>query len=299
MLVQGFLSSASSLTNPRCISKNKLRKVISVLLIASVTMLVINDTMIATLSHARRLRCRSRVENGSGLVNTAPNTKGDELRHLSKYDLFVDRLLEFDENLCETTYPDDAVDEVSYTADSEEAQREPSFTVGDNVTDEDGIVSDLRSEDGEVILTPDSDQDVTLDESERNLISSFESETKYVAPDDAVPSTKDQNTIAYVVPLCGCTEWYDPSGEDNTINEIEAIDEINGINETIKDINATNNEQPPVLGSELYEASAVIKSQVCEMTEESAENRRLGRTQKLRKLDEIGQLSAAEMGYTM
>ena len=227
------------------------------------------------------------------------------MRHLSKYDLFVDRLLEFDENLCETTYPDDAVDEVSYTADSEEAQKEPTFTVGDNVTDEDGIVSDLRSEDGEVILSPNSDQDPTLDETERTLINSFESEKVYIVPDDAVPSTKDQDTIAYVVPLCSCTEWNEPSGEDNTIDEIETIDEINGINETIKDINGinkTDTEEPrdeTVLGSELYEASAVIKSQVCEMTEESAENRRLGKTQKLRKLEEIGQLSAAEMGYTM
>ncbi len=79
-------------------------------------------------------------------------------------------------------------------------------------------------------------------------------------------SRKDLDTIAYVVTLTGCPGWYEIREE-------------------------------PILASDLYEESAILKAEVCENTEAAATNRRLGKTRKLAELGD--RPSAAEMNYTM
>jgi hypothetical protein len=225
------------------------------------------------------------------LENTPSNSTDDEVRHLSKFGRYIDRLLELDDTLCKTIYPDDAIDEVSFPANSTEAQKEPEFTVGidpyvdpnpgadDDYIEEivDETVSNITTDDGDYVIAPGGTRSdappktpryyehLALSEAEIALFNSLVTpdETSYEVAEDAVPSTADQDTIAYVLTL---------TGHDDT---------------------------EYISGTELYETSAVIKAQVCEITEESASNRQLGKTQKLRKLEEIGQLSAAEMDYTM
>ena len=82
----------------------------------------------------------------------------------------------------------------------------------------------------------------------------------------------DKGTIAYVVCITGCPEWYEHAGT------VGASDE-------------------PIIATDFYEASAILKAEVREMTEQANAVRRLGQTRKLRRLGD--QLSAAEMNYTM
>ena len=103
------------------------------------------------------------------------------------------------------------------------------------------------------------------------MVESFEVNLTDYDPEIAVErATVDDQTIAYVVCLTGCPVWYEP---------------------------AVDTTSEPDAGSDLYEASAILKSEVCAVTDKAAENRKLGRT---RKLDELGdRQSAADMEYTM
>jgi hypothetical protein len=262
-------SSSVPGTRRKFISKKFNRMVCPLVAFACLSMALLNREYVSIISHARRLKCRSRSNSA---VNGTEN--GDEEpRYLSKFDSLIDRILETEgPDLCDTPFPAGAVDTVFFTADSAEAQEEPAFVVAPSDPDL-YTVTTLQSENGVFLLVPFSDEGQTLDETERDLISTYETQIYDAATAVAKATTEDEDTIAYVVTLTGCAEWYHPPGSADT-------------GET-------------VLGAELYEASAVIKTQVCEMTDQAAANRRLGKTRKLRKLEETGQLSAAEMGYTM
>ena len=103
------------------------------------------------------------------------------------------------------------------------------------------------------------------------MVESFEVNLTDYDPEIAVlRATIDEQTIAYVVSLTGCPVWYEP-GVDTT--------------------------GEPDAGSELYEASAILKSEVCTITDTAASNRKLGLTRKLVELGD--RQSAADMEYTM
>jgi len=108
--------------------------------------------------------------------------------------------------------------------------------------------------DNEVDLSPVIEGDAALDEAGRGLMKSYDPIIYGAAEAIAKASTNDQGTIAYLVAHTGCSEWHDPASE--------AADE-------------------PASATDLYEASAVFKSQVCEMT------------------DQATSLGQGEMAYTM
>lgn len=219
------------------------------------------------LKETRRLKCLSRS-------NGAIDDNGDDVRNLSSIAKLVDRILEIEGlELCDTSFPKDALDNVAFEADSEVAEAEPLFLVVPEDPDASNL-STLLTIDGTFLLFDTNGAERTLGDAERNLISTYSPEVYVAEVAIATATTEDKDTIAYVVTTTACTEWYQPGGVNKIAGEVE-------------------------MGSELYEASAVLKTQVCEMTDLAATNRRLGKTRKLRKLEETGQLSAAEMDYTM
>jgi len=255
------------------ISRLKISKRLKIAAIASCLFILflLDRESLSEIRLARMLKiCRSRsnANTKSGYEETE-----EEKRQLEKYGQIIDRFLGYDGlDLCDTIFPDSTVNTVVIPADSAEAQEEPDFLV--SAPDENSTVSSIESDDGEILLVPvATGNDELLDESERELITSYEAQfyNATIAIDKA--STEDQDTIAYLVPLTCCEDFQQVSGTTGYTS-----------------INS---------GAELYEASAVLKTEVCQMTEQAATNRRLGKTRKLRKLEEIGQLSAAEMDYTM
>ena len=103
------------------------------------------------------------------------------------------------------------------------------------------------------------------------MVKSFDTTlATYDAEIAVLRATIDEQTIAYVVSLTGCPGWYEPVGD-------------------------TTGE--PEIASELYEASALLKSCVCTITDTAASNRKLGLTRKLVELGDNP--SAADMEYTM
>lgn len=96
--------------------------------------------------------------------------------------------------------------------------------------------------DNEVDLSPGTEGDAALDVAERGLMNSYDPIIYGAAEAIAKASTTDQGTIAYLVAHTGCSEWHDP---------------------------ATEAAGEPASATDLYEASAVFKSQVCEMTDQA------------------------------
>ncbi len=249
------------------------KTVIVLIAITCFSVSVLNNAISST--RQRRLAaCR----NKSGPMtesNISDNTSPDNHRKLSVsagIGEFVARLLESDQD-CDTAYPSGAVDSVSYDSTSEEAQQEPDFPIVPEVQEEvevSGVTSPVT---GDILIAPETIYDQFPDDTERGLITTYD--PKDYDPDDALikATDRDANTIGYVVTITGCPKWYQPSGTD-------IADE-------------------PNFGSDLYEASAVLKGCLCEVTEEAVGARRLGKTRKLRQLEDAGQLSAVEMNYTM
>jgi len=216
----------------------------------------------------RRLACvRTLTEEYSG--------NPDDIRHLSKFGEVVDRVLNLvsDESPCTTLFPDDVEEVVEDPGTAESAypgMDEPDF----DITTEDYFSDvDIADLDEVFILAPqDNDNNVVIDIdiAERNLITSFEPQIYDPIEADANASTNDSNTVAYIVPLVGCPDSYEPP--------------VDGTSE-------------PAVSSDLYEASAVLKCSVCETTEAAQTARRLGETRKLADLGDLP--SAAEMEYSM
>ena len=255
----------------------KFKKVLVLVALSCLSLALLENFAMST-NDRRHLKCMNkRGGSNDGLLSPTPviYTGGDEARYLSKvkFEQFVDRLLEVGGgDNCDTPYPADAEDTVAFASDSVVAQQEPAFDVVPEYPDEVDI-SEVETNDGEIILAPKTAQDKILDETERDLISVYDPLVYDPENATARATTDDADTIAYVVAATGCPGWYQ-------VSDADVVDE-------------------PDMGSDLYEASAVLKCEVCEVTEEAATARRLGKTRKLRQLEDTGQLSAAEMNYTM
>ena len=252
------------------------KKVIALIALTCFSVSILNNAV--SSNRQRRLEaCRNKRKSGPMTAsNILDNTSAGRHRKLSvsaEIGEFVGRLLESDNDQdCDTGYPSGAVDTVSYDSTSEKAHQEPDFPIVPEVQ-EDVEVSGVTSETGDVLIAPETIYDQFPDDTERGLITTYD--PKDYDPDDAVTraSNRDAGTIGYAVTITGCPKWYQPSGTD-------IADE-------------------PDFGSDLYEASAVLKGCLCEVTEEAVGARRLGKTRKLRQLEDAGQLSAVEMNYTM
>ena len=174
------------------------------------------------LSH-RRLRCRTMAEINAYAVGSEEHER---------------LLLSPGDGPCVTEYPVNAPDEVTFDAESPQANLEPSFEVAQEEVPL-PPVNDL----GEYILEParsDGFVEAPVVESQVDVLDTFVPEI--YDPDEAVLRSLDNDagTTAYAVAITGCPTWY----EDTTV--------------------------APDTGSELYELAAVVKSQVCETTEIAA-----------------------------
>ena len=119
--------------------------------------------------------------------------------------------------------------------------QDPNFDIADTA-DADLVVIAFGTPDNEVDLSPGTEGDTALDIAERGLMNSYEPITYGAAEALAKASTTDQGTIAYLVAHTGCSEWRDA---------------------------ATEAAGEPASATDLYEASAVFRSQVCEMTDQA------------------------------
>ena len=264
-----------SLSSGEAKMPNKFKKVLALVAFTCLSLTVLDNsvTSVNDLNDRRRkLMCKNHGSNKSKNARTLA-AEVEEVRELSNFEKFVDRLLvDPDNEDCDTSYPSNAADTVTFSADSVVAMQEPVFDVAPENPD-DVDTSEVVNDEGVILLAPETNSDSILDETERGLITTYDPQTYVSEIEIARASVDDEGTIAYVTCSTGCPEWYQPSGE-NIANE-------------------------PILGSDLYEASAILKCQSCAMTDESAAARRLGKTRKLRQLADTGQLSAAEMNFTM
>ena len=179
---------------------------------------------------------------------------------------------------CITSYPDKA-QEIVLAPDSDKALEEPTFdTIPEN--DDDSMFALSEGDDGKYILSPESEGDSLLDEAEFDLMDSYE--PRAYDPERAIAEAipDDKNAIGYIVVATECPELEQSSPSEGSPS-------------------GDYNENEPVIATDLYEASAVMKAEVCEITEKAVTARRLGHTRKLRQLEDLNQLSAAEMNYTM
>ena len=218
-------------------------------------------------SSQRRLNCRTISDFDQGSV-IGPD--GEESRNLGPSFTMFDRLLQLGavEDPCITSFPVTAQETV-LAADSPVALAEPTFAI---VPADDDAVFGFLSDDTVINIVPETVGDTVLDAAERDLVQSYEPVTYDPVVAEAKATTNDADTIAYVVSITGCPEWYEPGSEVGIADA-------------------------PIIANDLYEASAILKSEVCEMTEQAEIARRLGHTRKLVQLGD--QLSAAEMNYTM
>lgn len=269
-------------------SNAKKQKLLVCTAIAFLSMMVLFDDLTLRNHERRKLKCmqkRKAILNQFKLPPSSPlpleGVSGDvQEQDRSLFDRF---LAEFDEE-CDQPYPADVIDIISFTADSPVAQEEPMFDIAQEPDEVD--ISAIATDDGDFVLAPEQPGDNTLDETERDLVTSFYPEIYDADEAFAKASTSDEGTIAYVVATTACPvdSSYQPPNE-GTIGDPES-------------------------GPDLYEASAVIKAQVCAMTEQAAATsdtsatralssntsatRRLGKPRKL-----VDQISPADMFYTM
>lgn len=246
-------------------------------------MMVLFDDLALRKHERRKLKCmlkRKAILDQFKMPPSSPfileGVSGDvqEEQDRSLFDRF---LAEFYEE-CDQPYPADVIDIILFTADSPVAQEEPMFDIAQEPDEVD--ISAIATDDGDFILAPEQPGDNTLDETERDLVTSFYPEIYEADEAFAKSSTSDEGTIAYVVATMACPvdSSYQPPNEGIIGN--------------------------PESGPDLYEASAVIKAQVCAMTEvipvlpvlssNTSATRRLGKPRKL-----VDQISPADMFYTM
>lgn len=194
--------------------------------------------------------------------------------HKAPYDskTLYERLLELaDEEPCLTQFPSH-VREAIAEEETIEKMTEPVFEVAKEDDDLYEYVDDDYFDDDYAYEEEVTDDTPILDKSERELTESFEPEARDIGEmvDGAIKTGDGSSTIAYAVALTGCPESYKPPVD-------------------------TTGEPP--LAPDLYEASAILKTGVCETCEIAATNRRLGITRKLAMLE--NRTSSAEMGYVM
>lgn len=117
---------------------------------------------------------------------------------------FILRLLETVDDPCYTDYPPAAPDEVTYTSDSVEANKEPEFTITDLEP-----VPPIGVDGNYDVL--DEATSSTMDETQKDLLDSFPPESYDEDRALLTVTTDDAGTVAYCVALTGCAEWYDPA----------------------------------------------------------------------------------------
>uniref|UniRef100_A0A7S3V745 Uncharacterized protein n=1 Tax=Chaetoceros debilis TaxID=122233 RepID=A0A7S3V745_9STRA len=163
---------------------------------------------------------------------------------------------------CLTNYP-------THLEQPTRALTEPNYVIGSG--GKAPVEDAYNDEDHNFLLPPDKIGDVSnvIDEAV-NLYKSFPQRS--YDSDTAKKAARNETTssIGYILPLDQCPEWdFDCSGQ-------------------------------PQKGRDLYEASAIIKSQICDVTEIAAERRRLGgHTRKLETSNGTMIAPAAERDYQM
>jgi len=245
-------------------SSKKVRRVI-VLSLVGYAFVAFQSTMTNKTSIHRKLNCKTvEGKNGSKIQNIQ-EAKSD----LSAFEHFINRLLLTDSSTdpCITDYPPNASDAVTYDADSAEANTEPTFEVAQANDFEPLVVNDL----GEYVIEParsDGFLEAPIVDTQRDLLNTYDPVIYDPVDAELSVSEGDADTIAYTVALDACQSWYQDAGDT----------------------------APPDTGSYLYEAAAVVKSQVCETTELA-----VARHLKLREhglVDDTRRL-AGQMNYTM
>ncbi len=180
---------------------------------------------------------------------------------------------------CIVSYPE-MVEDFVLSPDSEEAKEEPTFEIIPE-EDDDSVFSYLQADDGNIIITPpDTSEEQGLNDVEFDLLDSFQPQIYDPVKAVAEATPDDEDAVGYIVVATEC-----PTLEDS---------EPDGVSPTVESF-----ENDPVVVTDLYEASAVLKAEVCDITEQAETARQLGQTSKLRQLETLRVLSAAEMNYTM
>ena len=244
-------------------SSKKVKRVI-VLSLVGCAFMAFQSAMTTTSSIHRNLNCMTVEEKNGSKIQNIQDSKSD----LSAFEQFINRLLLIDSSTdpCITDYPPNAPDVVAYDADSAVANAEPTFEVAQAEQPE-PLVNDL----GEYILEPTYNEgflEAPIVATQRDLLNTYDPVIYDPVDAELRVTEEDADTIAYTVALDACQSWYEDA-EDTA---------------------------PPDLGSDLYEAAAIIKSQVCETTELA-----VARHLKLREhglVDNTRRLTG-QMNYTM
>ncbi len=207
----------------------------------------------------RHLKCTTNTNYKIKSYNDYNTLNRNLISHVLRY-------LQAEEDPCVTEFPINVPEYDTLSAYTDDATDDaPEFPVAADDDD-----TETPPDDSEEIVPEEESatEDLPLDEAERTLQESFEPSPEGYDPEDAEDraTPPDEQTIAYVTVLEGCPEIYAPPEQ------------------MIEDPMA-----------DLYEAGAVIKSEVCEVTETAQTYRRLGATRKLESLS----VSAAELNYTM
>jgi len=207
-----------------------------------------------TQSIRRDLKCK-----------TVGGEAADTKRELSLFEGFIDRLLAAEgvEDPCQTDYPPNALDEITYDALSPQANQEPKFEVVSN-----GPPWPEVDASGAYAIEPprtDGLDEPPLENTQRELLDTYDPD--FYDPQERIlsKSDNDADTVAYVVALDACQSWYQDAGDT-----------------------------APDAGSDLYESAAILKSQACEHTETTIARSLQGNgvVDDKRKL-------AAQMNFTM
>ncbi len=193
----------------------------------------------------------------------------------------VHRAMYEEEGPCITEYPDDAP-EIVLDPEDKRVLEDPVFDVVPETDDDAVLPPPSDADDDQYILAPDNDGDKVIDVAEVDLLDSYE--PKIYDPEIAIAEwvPDDSSSIGYFVVDTECPVLEEPSPSPDTPPDDDDYHE--------------NNLFPP---EEMYEVCAILKHQVCDVTEKAEEARKLGKTSKLRQLVALDQLSAAEMNYTM
>jgi len=225
-----------------------------VLLCICMSFLFFREEMKEITSYHRHLRCRR-----------ALTEVGD-----------VRKMAESLSDPCYVSYPEMVEDYVL----SPDSQEEPTFkTVSDG--DGDSVFSDIQADDGNIIITPGTNEEQELNEAEFDFLDSFKRQL-YNAPTVPREPHHDENAVCYVVVTTEC-----PTLEDSEPDGVSLTEE--------------SFENDPVVVTELYEASAVLNAVCCNITEQTKESTYPNQFAESRHLETqaLGVLSAAEMNYEM
>jgi hypothetical protein len=246
-------------------SSKKVKRVI-VLSLVGYAFMAFQSAMTTTSSIHRSLNCMTVEEKNGSKIQSIQDAKSN----LSAFEQFINRLLLIDSSTdpCITDYPPNAPDVVAYDADSAVANTEPTFEVA-QAEEPEPLVNDL----GEYVLEPAYNEGFLeapdpIVVTQRALLNTYDPVIYDPLDAELRVTEEDADSIAYTVALDACQSWYE-------------------------DVEDT---APPDLGSDLYEAAAIIKSQVCETTELA-----VARHLKLREhglVDNTRRLTG-QMNYTM